>query len=59
PKKDKNPNVDIVFSISDIKTQYNNELMIGRFILMFGINPELEKNKRKIKQLLDFGKIAA
>lgn len=59
PQKDKNTNVDIVFSMSDIKTQYNNELIIGRFILMFGINPELEKNKRKIKQLLDFGKIAA
>jgi hypothetical protein len=30
-----------------------------RFISMFGINPELEKNKEKIKLFLDFGKIAA
>jgi hypothetical protein len=57
-KKDEKPNVDIVFSMSDIKTQYHNELMIKRFISMFGINPELEKNKRKIKQFLEFGKIA-
>jgi hypothetical protein len=59
PKKNEKPNDEIVFSMSDIKTQNYNELLMNRFIAMFGINPELEKNKRKIKQFLDFGKIAA
>jgi len=59
PKKDKKPNEEIAFSMSDIKTQYYNVLLINRFIEMFGINPELEKNKNKIKKFLDFGKIAA
>ena len=59
PKKDEKPNEEVVFSMSDIKTQYNNELLLKRFISMFGINPELEKNKLKIQQLYCFGKIAA
>lgn len=59
PQKDKKPNEETVFSMSDIKTQYHNELMLNLFISMFGINPELEKNKHKIKQCLEFGKIAA
>ena len=59
PKKDKKPEQEVVFSMSDVKTQYHNELLVNRFITMFGINPKLEKNKHKIKQLLDFGKIAA
>lgn len=59
PKKDKNPAEDVVFSMNDIKTQYYNELLLNRFIEMFGINPELDKNKHKIKRFLDFGKVAA
>lgn len=47
------------FSIADYKTQFNNELLINRFIAMFGINPNLTKNKIIINKLLDFGKIAA
>ena len=59
PKKEEKPNEEVVFSMSDIKTQYYNELLMNRFIAMFGINPELEINKQKIKKFLDFGKIAA
>lgn len=59
PRKDKFPEEEAVFSMNDIKTQYYNELLLNRFIAMFGINPELEKNKRKIKQFLEFGKRAA
>lgn len=59
PKKDKNPKEEVVFSMNDVKTQYYNELILSRFIVMFGINPELAKNKRKIKRFLDFGKVAA
>ncbi len=59
PQKDIKTNEEIVFSMSNIKTQYYNELVMKQFISMFGINPELDKNKRKIRQFLDFGKIAA
>lgn len=59
PEKDMNPSKEIVFSMNDIKTQNYNELLLGRFISMFGINPKLEKNKQKIKRFLEFGKIAA
>ncbi len=45
--------------MNDFKTQYYNELMLGRFMANFNINPELIKDKCKIKQFLDFGKIAA
>ena len=59
PKKDKKPNEEITFSMSDINTQYFNELMLNQFIVMFGINPKLRKNKRKIKLFLEYGKIVA
>lgn len=59
PQKDEKPSEGIPFSMSDIKTQYHNELLLNRFIAMFGINPELYKNKDKIKRFLHFGKIAA
>lgn len=59
PEKDMNPNKEVVFSMNDIKTQNYNELLLGRFISMFGISPKLEKNKQKIKRFLEFGKIAA
>lgn len=47
------------FSMADVKTLYNNQLMVNRFISMFGINPNTTKNKDKISQLLAYGKIAA
>jgi ribosomal protein S17E len=54
PKNHKKP-----FSMSDYKTHFNNELMINIFISKFGINPNKPKNKMIIRELLDFGKIAA
>lgn len=47
------------FSMADVKTMYHNELLMNRFFVMFGINPNLNKNKEKILQLLDYEKIAA
>ena len=47
------------FSMADIKTRYHNELLMNRIFVMFGIKPNLTKNKKKIQQLLDYGKIAA
>jgi len=53
------PNTDIVFSMSDVKTRYNNELMVNKFISMFAINPKLAINRRKISEFLEFGRMAA
>ena len=47
------------FSMSDYKTQYNNTLMLERFMCMFAINPNTAKNQKIVKELLDYGKIAA
>ncbi|WP_143021891.1 transposase [Myroides phaeus] len=41
---DQEPDTDIPFSMSDIKTHYHNGLLLKRFISTFGINPELTKN---------------
>lgn len=46
-------------SIADYKTQFNNELMINRFIDRFGINPNKHENKVIIQELINYGKIAA
>lgn len=54
PKEERKP-----FSMSDIKTMYHNQLLLNRFFVMFGINPNIAKNKIKAIQLLDYGKIAA
>ena len=47
------------FSMSDYKTQYNNTLMLERFMCMFAINPNTPKNQKFFKELLNYGKIAA
>ncbi len=59
PKKDKNPNEKMSFSMADVKTLYNNRLYLDRIITKFGINPKLKKNKNIIEQLLRTGKISA
>jgi len=47
------------FSMADYKTLYNNTLMLQRFMCMFAINPNTAKNQKIVKELLDYGKIAA
>ena len=47
------------FSMSDYKTLYNNTLMLERFRCMFAINPYSAKNQKIVKELLNYGKIAA
>jgi len=47
------------FSMSDYKTMYNNALMLDRFMCVFAINPNTPKNQKIVKELLDYGKIAA
>jgi hypothetical protein len=43
------------FSMSDVKVLFSNELLLNRFISMFGINPERAKNKLKMACLRRFG----
>lgn len=47
------------FSMADIKTLYHNTLLIERFFQIFPDNAELIKNNPKIKELYNFGSIAA
>lgn len=47
------------FSMADYKTLYNNMLMLERFMCRFAINPNTAKNQKIVKELLDYGKIAA
>jgi len=47
------------FSISDVKTLYNNQLLLDLFLEEFGINPYLPKNKQKLHKLRRVGLIAA
>ena len=47
------------FSMADYKTLYNNTLILERFMCRFAINPNTAKNQKIVKELLDYGKIAA
>jgi len=47
------------FSMSDIKTMYHNELLLNRFITVFGISPNKLKNSNRIRELITYGTIAA
>jgi hypothetical protein len=47
------------FSMANYKTLYNNTLMLQRFMCRFAINPNTPKNQKIVKELLDYGKIAA
>ena len=47
------------FSMSDVKTLYNNQLLLDLFLEEFGINPYLPKNKRRLHKLRRVGLIAA
>lgn len=47
------------FSIQDIKTQYANQLLLDRLIVIYGKDPIVEKNNPKISELYNIGRIAA
>lgn len=47
------------FSMANIKTMYHNELLLNRFIDVFGISPNKLKNNNRIKELITYGTIAA
>jgi len=47
------------FSMADVKTLYHNRLHLERFLTKFGIRPDRPKNKKKIRELLNYGARAA
>ena len=47
------------FSMANYKTFFNNALMLERFICRFAINPNSAKNQKIVKELLEWGRIAA
>jgi hypothetical protein len=47
------------FSMADIKTQYFNELFVGRIFDVFGKFPNITKNHPALKTIYNLGKIAA
>lgn len=47
------------FSMANTKTLNHNALLLERFIQVFGINPDTAKNQKKIKELLEYGRMAA
>lgn len=47
------------FSMANYKTFFNNTLMLDRFICRFAINPNSAKNQKIVKELLEWGRIAA
>jgi len=47
------------FSLSDVRTVCYNELLLKRFFNVFGISPNIKKNKTKVRQLIYYGAIAA
>ena len=47
------------FSMANVKTMHHNALLLNRFFDVFAIKPNSIKNTQRIKELIDFGKIAA
>lgn len=47
------------FSLADVKTMNHNALLLERFFSKFGINPNLTKNQKHVKELIHYGTIAA
>jgi hypothetical protein len=47
------------FSMANVKTLCHNKLLLDRFFCVFAINPNSAKNKHKIKELYEYGLIAA
>ena len=47
------------FSMSDIKTMYHNTLLLERFIKLFAVPAHKLKNNHNVKELINYGRIAA
>ncbi|MGD9929321.1 MAG: hypothetical protein AB7U05_04830 [Mangrovibacterium sp.] len=47
------------FSMATYKVLFHNSLMLSRFFRLFAINPNSIKNHQHVKELLNFGTMAA
>jgi hypothetical protein len=47
------------FSMANVKTMNHNELLLNRFLCVFGLKPNILKNNQNVKELLLYGTIAA
>ena len=47
------------FSMADVKTMYHNTLLLERFIKLFAVPAHKLKNNHKVKELINYGRIAA
>jgi len=47
------------FSMATYKILFHNALMLSRFLRLFAINPNSIKNHQHVKELLNFGTMAA
>ena len=47
------------FSMANVKTMYHNTLLLNRFFEVFAVSPNTIKNPNAVKELINFGKIAA
>lgn len=47
------------FSMADVKTIHHNTLLLNRFFEVFAVPPNAIKNQNIVKELINFGKIAA
>ena len=47
------------FSMANFKTLCHNKLLLDRFFSVFAINPNTAKNQHKVKELYEYGLIAA
>jgi hypothetical protein len=45
------------FSVSDIKAQYSNEILLDKLISIYGKDPYTGKNNPQIKRLYDLGRM--
>jgi len=45
--------------MSEVKTINHNSLLINRFLVKFGIAPNVTKNQTNIQELIYYGTIAA
>ena len=47
------------FSMANVKTMYHNMLLLNRFFEVFAVSPNAIKNPNIVKELINYGKIAA
>lgn len=58
-RKDVAKNQPCSCSVQDLKTELFNQFLLERIFINYDIDPELQKNMKLKRKILDFGKVAA